>query len=980
LDWEQLEDEMGRLSTAQLRVATSAMALVAAGFTAAWGTSAMAQAAPEAPASDAAIVVTGFRSSLNAALNEKRNASVAIDSIKAEDVGKFPDSNLAESMQRVPGIALARGDGGEGKNISVRGLGAAFTRVRLNGMEGTAQTGSSDIYGAGNTGRSFDFNVFPTEIFSELAVRKTPSADTEEGSLGATVDLKAPHPLDFHKPFVATVSAKGVWNELSKKMDPRVSVLLSKQNEAGTFGVLATFAYSKRNIREVGYSAVNILPAYVNGGFCSPLGYATQNPANNTLKGADAANCSTGNPRTSSTAAYNLIQSRLGIANVAGGGAFFPRIPRYVNSRQDAKRMGGSLSLQWRPDDRTEISLDNLYSRFDVTRWDNYIDALSFARNANNNGQPMVSVTDLQLKDNGSLLYGAFNGVDLRSESLRDHFISTFAQSNLRLRHELSDKLEVNLMAGWSRSVFDNPERLTVNLDAIDTPNFTIDFRNNASIPTMKYGIDVANPANFRYAPGLADGTVLGNWNVISRKATTRNLSFEAETAWKASSVFTFKAGAQYRQSAFKNNVRAVAPANTATTALPAGTSVADFTYQITGLNTLLTPGAFSSFLATDIDKWKKAVGYDNFKFCGAECGTGSPEVREEILGAYAMTQFNFEDQLPIPVRGDVGLRMVNTRQHTVGYIPTLVTGGAYPTVAVPAMVDRSYTDWLPSANVVLEFNPKLLGRLSASKVMSRPELGQLPSGGSFNATTRTATIGNPYLDPIRATAFDAALEWYFRPGSLVSVAFFHKNIGTFIQSVSSQVPFSQLGLPAVLLAGSAAKPDDDFTVNRAQNTPGGKLNGFEVNLQLPFTFLPGPLRNFGMLANYTRVSANITYSVQANLNAQADLIDMSRNTASGTLYYENNKFSIRGTVNYRDRFIRGIPSGANDSDVRANQPTTFVDASASYNLTKAAKLTLDVQNITDEHNVLYIDSGRQDPLFDSRIGRTVTVGINAKF
>ena len=115
-------------------------------------------------------------------------------------------------MQRVPGIALARGDGGEGKNISVRGLGAAFTRVRLNGMEGTAQTGSSDIYGAGNTGRSFDFNVFPTEIFSELAVRKTPSADVEEGSLGATVDLKAPHPLDFKKSFVATVSAKGVWN------------------------------------------------------------------------------------------------------------------------------------------------------------------------------------------------------------------------------------------------------------------------------------------------------------------------------------------------------------------------------------------------------------------------------------------------------------------------------------------------------------------------------------------------------------------------------------------------------------------------------------------------------------------------------------------------------------------------------------------------------------------------------------------------
>ena len=149
-----------------------------------------AAAAQDQPAEQetADIVVTGFRASLDSALGMKRQEAAAIDSIVAEDIGKFPDSNLAESMQRVPGVALARGDGGEGRNISVRGLGAGFTRVRINGMEGTSQTGSSDIYGAGNNGRSFDFNVFPTEIFSALSVRKTPSADVEEGSLGATVD------------------------------------------------------------------------------------------------------------------------------------------------------------------------------------------------------------------------------------------------------------------------------------------------------------------------------------------------------------------------------------------------------------------------------------------------------------------------------------------------------------------------------------------------------------------------------------------------------------------------------------------------------------------------------------------------------------------------------------------------------------------------------------------------------------------------
>ncbi|WDF73961.1 TonB-dependent receptor [Novosphingobium sp. KACC 22771] len=979
---------MGQISAAHLRLAASGLAIIVAGMTAGLATGAQAQSTTAAPAKgdEQAIVVTGFRTSLAAALNEKRASAAAIDTIKAEDVGKFPDSNLAESMQRVPGIALARGDGGEGKNISVRGLGPGFTRVRLNGMEGTAQTGSSDIYGAGNTGRSFDFNVFPTEIFSELAVRKTPSADVEEGSLGATVDLKAPHPLDFKKSFVATISAKGVWNEVSKKLDPRVSVLLSKQNEEGTFGVLATASYSHRNIREVGYSAVNILPTYVNGGFCSPLGYAPQNPATNAAKGTDAANCSTGNPRTGSTAAYSLIQSMTGPSGQPGGGVFLPRIPRYLNSRQDAERMGGSLALQWRPDDNTEIAFDALFSRFKVTRWDNYIDALSFARNTSNNGQPMVSVVDLSVKPNGSLLYGLFNGVDLRSESLRDKFTTTFGQANLNIHHKFTDHLTIDIMAGYSRSIFDNPERLTVNLDAIDTPGYAIDFRGGGSIPVIKYGIDVANPANFNYAPGRADGTVLGNFNTRNWKVTTDNYTFEANSTYEFNDAFKIKGGAQYRQSAFKNRVLGVAPANQATTALPAGASVADFTYQITGLNNLLIPGALPSFLATDIDKWKQTVGFNNFTFCGVECGNGSPEVREEEASAFLMGQFNLPDTLPIPIRGDVGVRFVNTSQHTVGYIPTAAAAGAaYPTVAVPAIVDRSYSDWLPSANLVLEFTPHLLGRLSAAKVMSRPELGVLPSGGSVNAVTRTATIGNPYLDPIRASTYDAALEWYFRPGSLLSVAYFHKDISTYIQSVSSLVPYNTLGLPNALLTAAGTQPTDLFTVTRSVNTKGGPLNGVEVNLQLPFTFLRGFARDFGLLANYTHVSSKVNYVLQssggvATLSTTANLVNMSPDTASGTLYYENRKFSIRGTINYRGPFIRQIPSGANDSDVLGNSATTFVDASFSYNLMKDIKFTIEGQNLTDEHNVLYIDSGRQDPLFNTRTGRTITVGVNAKF
>ena len=177
-----------------VRLTTSILAICVASI-ACQPASAQTAPAAEEEATGPDVVVTGFRSSLASALAEKKEEAAAVDTIKAEDIGKFPDANLAESMQRLPGVSLTRGDGGEGRNITVRGLAAEFTRVRINGMEGTSQTGASDVYGSGNSGRSFDFNVFPSEIFTSLSVRKTPSANMEEGSLGATVDLKAHHPL-----------------------------------------------------------------------------------------------------------------------------------------------------------------------------------------------------------------------------------------------------------------------------------------------------------------------------------------------------------------------------------------------------------------------------------------------------------------------------------------------------------------------------------------------------------------------------------------------------------------------------------------------------------------------------------------------------------------------------------------------------------------------------------------------------------------
>ena len=142
---------------------------------------------------DTVRVVGTFRQSLVKALEEKRSSTDQIDSIVAEDIGKFPDLNLAESLQRIPGVSIDR-DAGEGRQITVRGLGPDFTRVRINGMEAVSTTGGTDSSGGANRGRGFDFNVFASELFSNLTVRKTQSAEIDEGSLGATVDLRAARP------------------------------------------------------------------------------------------------------------------------------------------------------------------------------------------------------------------------------------------------------------------------------------------------------------------------------------------------------------------------------------------------------------------------------------------------------------------------------------------------------------------------------------------------------------------------------------------------------------------------------------------------------------------------------------------------------------------------------------------------------------------------------------------------------------------
>jgi iron complex outermembrane receptor protein len=949
------------------------------------------------------VVVTGFRGSLNTAVAQKRAETAAIDVIASEDIGKFPDSNLAESMQRIPGVALSRSDGGEGRNISVRGLGAGFTKVRINGMEGAAQTGSSDIYGAGNNGRAFDFNVFPTEIFSQLAVRKTASADVEEGSLGATVDLKAPGAFDYDDDQIFSITGRGIYNEVSEDVDPRVSMLFGKKF-GDTFGALATFSFQERHSREVGYSAVDILHFGTNANnvgtaaapillpFCTPIGW-TLTPVSPTpgARGASATHCSTNNPRTSDMAAFMEVYNRTNPSIrdaagnlVPGGGAFHPRLPRYVNSEQDTERAGGNLSLEWRPGENTTIKLDGLISRYQQERRDNYILGLSFGRNLSNNGQPMTSIRDIEFDADGSMTYGLFDGVDVRSEGLVDQFVSTFRQLSLDLNHQVTESFGVHLYAGRSLNRWDGPLRFQTFIDAIDVDNFEVDFRGGRSTPLINFGFDVSNPANFQYAP-TPDGnqTVLGGFSLQGKPSQniTANNTYELDGTWQMSDAWKLKVGAQYRESHFSSHGSNPVRNATVTRALPAGVTMADITKQISGLDNLFGSGAPASWAAVDIHRWHDVFDIDSIGVCGQACGAAQSKLFEDVSSGYVMFAFDSGDRWGIPIRGDFGVRYVMTDQWAEGNV-SIGAPATSPFTAFGRLgeVERDYSDTLPSFNVVFELSDNLLARLSGAKVMSRPELGNLTPTSGVTATTRTGNVNNPFLDPIRAKTMDLALEWYFSEGSLLSVAYFYKDIESFIQRITEQVPYRDLGLPDSLLDGTPASPTDIFTVGRFQNTPGGPLKGFELNAQVQFTFLPGIWSNFGVLGNYTKAEADIEYFISATSPpVVADLVGMSRNTASGTLFFENDRFSVRTTASYRDKYFRAIPASPG-SDVRGDLATTFVDAQASWFVNDNLTLILEAQNLTGERSTLYIDDTRENTLFETEIGTTYTLGATFKF
>ena len=876
-----------------------------------------------------AVTVTGYRASVEKALDIKRGEAGVVDAIVAEDIGKFPDSNLAESLQRIPGVVITR-DGGEGRNISVRGLGPDFTRVRINGLEALSTVGSSDGQGGTNRGRGFDFNVFASDLFTQLIARKTASADVEEGSLGATVDLRTARPFDYDGlTIVGNVQAG--YNDASQAAMPRFAGLISNSWADGKFGALLSVAYSERETVEEGTGTVRWAGGNTNGGFnaASPFKDALRSDV------------------------------------------YAPRFPRYTLMEHDQKRLGVTGALQFKPSDRTTFSLDALYSKIDAKRDEKYIEANGLSK-SDALGKREIVVNNGEVR-NGALVYAEMDNVDIRAENRHDEWTTDFYQISLDGEHRLTDNFTITGKVGTSRSKHENPIQATVMMDKLNVDGYSYDYRGDANKPVFNYGIDPTDP----------NGWTLSTIRLRQNYVTNDFDNGQVEFSWVMGPSFTLEGGVQAKNFSFDSmERRRVGNEATSLPNFAGGT-------RIVPVN--MTELASLSGMSGSPGKWVvpnfNAIANEFDILSGegiyalADYAASIRSVEEQDRGGWLMGKFGF-DIGSVPVSGNIGARYVKTKQTSTG----VATASGTP---ITTTVSREYNDFLPSLNLVAEITPDFLIRFGAAKVMSRPGLGSLTPGVtvSVSGSAKTVSGGNPLLDPVRAKTADLGFEWYFNEGAMLGVGLFYKDIESFIQNTRETRPYSSSGLPASLLDNLNAAVGDDFVFSTPVNTPGGDLTGVEFNYTQPFSFLPGKWSNFGTQLNYTYVESKIQYVTSTGVAAQkTDLTGLSKNAWNATLFYEGESWSGRISATNRDDYLIQVPGTEAGFDsagqgVHGQTGTTFIDASIRYRISDQLEISLEGANLTNEAQESWVANPSVSlPLEYSETGRQYTLGLRYKF
>jgi TonB-dependent receptor len=852
------------------------------------GTTSEAAGSVSGAATDNAIVVTGVRASLQSAQNIKRNSSQIVDSIVAEDIGKLPDRNVAEALQRIPGIQIQR-NFGEGSAAAIRGL--TQVRTELNGR---------DIFTASNAS-SLTLEDVPSELLAGIDVYKNPSADMIEDQLAGSINFRTRKPFDFNG-FKFSASASQSYFDLAGQSRPSGSMLLSDRwnTGIGEIGVLVDLSYQKTTFRE---DTINVEPAYT---LDTSLNAAGQ--PNNPIDYGDA-------QKLGRLGQTTTLQHGGGVGQHFG----------------DRRRFGTDVAIQWRPSDTLELT-GELFRNDYKFRFDDY----SWLANTGGASIDVLGGAPFTFASNGDMTSGTFQNVPVNSNTSLATRHSITTDYSLNAKWKPTPNLTITADGQYVHATSDALRSIVILTST--APTFSQDLR--GSLPAMQVG-----PAGYAANPGnYSDGALLDDLN----RTVGNDKSFRLDAEYRFDSGFLRSIKTGFRYSNRTNDYD-------------------DTGYRYTGV----APGLpnyervdLSDFYRGDANLFGDVIAFPrsiikNYDATLAALGISSRPTYYPS-GAYAIADKDYAgyvaaffkaDNLPVPIDGNVGVRIVHTDVSAAGFyqlVPQVNQPDGTQTSGAPVFQpigqSQSYTKFLPSLNVRAHLTSKLQLRLAASANLARPSFNQLSPNLSLNepgtATQNeihSSSGGNPALKPMTSRNFDASLEWYFaRTGSL-SVAGFYKRINNYIQTavVTSDITFPD----------GQSYPYDITSYNNAAKAT---VKGAEAAYQQFFDFLPGPLRGLGLQANFTYVSSKAPSPATSGPVVNVPLEGLSKYSYNLVGMYELGKVSARIAYNWRSKYLETTAGNGTGNLPIFMKPLGYLDASVTYDVTPHFSLTVDGRNLAN--------------------------------
>jgi TonB-dependent receptor len=990
--------------------------------TAAGAQSADAPAAPTEEIDE--VVVTGFRASLQNSVGAKRENISFSDSIFAEDIGKFPDLNLAESLQRIPGVQIARDFTGEGTSVAVRGLGRDFTQITLNGAP--VETASDSNIDNVSQGRGIDLVLFPTELFRQLTVTKTPTAKQVEGAVAANIDLRIARPFD-NKGFHVNYMAKANYQESSEEWSPRLGAYISNTWEtgAGEFGALGGVAYSNRKYRSDGFNTIGFTTVNPGGTRCPSTtagcntfnqatgGYGTNTQAwpttvpagydfgaNGATAGAPLTVCGNGTPGgTSGLSCQQLSYS------------IWPRLARPDMLVGERETTSAILALQYAPSDTLSFYFDSLYSEADHPYERN---DLNLAVRSTNTNVP-VNVT---VNENNVVTSATIANPQWLNENRPYHEDTDFYNLNLGGEWQVGEKFTVDGSvnynhSNWFRSTNtylfnsalntgitvdiestgDGVIKVTPSRDLNQTGNFWV--WNALRIqPVQREVWQKGGRLEFEYA--FADPFKLGFG--VNRDKFHREI-----TNWETTACATD--GGNNTSEAGRECTRALAAAGItwAKNAVPnsvLGNFLQPWTHGELYNTSDFDVGVNNGWALPNYSMLDPAVNIDYFErelavgqVGGMNVAGYNPRVLDETTDAFYL-EANGQFEVLGNLRYNVGVRHIETDQIVTGFVNVNTPTGA---VRQEQRSSANYDKNLPSFNLASDLGHGVVLRLAGSRTMTRPQPGDLAPNEALSVTGDSLTRGNPNLSPYFADNWDLGVEWYFDDEGLgmLSVNGWQKEIEGYTTNITTPTPFGDLGIDYSTLpiatrdglqsaanaaCGCVGDPNDAIVrVTQRQNTDEViTLKGYEITYVQPLDFV---VQGAGFSINYTHIDQKSEGGLPGA--ASSAVTGLSPFTYNVTAFYENFGFSGRLTYSVRDAFIEFL--GNNENNIQGDnwaQERKYLDASFSYKLPMETNLslTLELQNILNEQLLTYFRDDPLTPRASFAPGRQVLFGVVGSF